>query len=456
MSIRAALLLVLCLCATLGEAQAPQEQRCDALCELAAQLEPQRPMPPGTSLGTTSSGSLVDGIALPLDAEHVFVMPRQRKREHHYAARNLAEVVAFLAEQVHGELSGARLQLGDASGVQGGRIPRHSSHACGRDLDIAFFALGADGKSAELSDFERFDERGESSSGKRFDLERNWRLVEAVLDCGEPGTPGEALSRVQYLFIYDGLRKLLLEEGQRQGVSAERMRRAAALLRQPGDSAPHDDHYHLRVYCSLDDRLNGCVNWGPNWPWAERHEREAAAFGERIVGAWPSLDAAAREPALTRLASLGSPLLGGSVLRLAFLRPVEERAQLFELAFSLGFVAQDWALLEAALPQVETQLQSRLIRALGSTGTEMAAFALARVLAQYPEHGLQTVRSLAALRSEASVAVLLAALADPELGLVEELEQALRRLTNQELSGLEAWQRWYAEHGEGSIEEWWA
>jgi hypothetical protein len=86
----------------------------------------------------------------------------------------------------------------------------------------------------------------------------------------------------------------------------------------------------------------------------------------------------------------------------------------------------------------------------------MAAFALERVLAQYPEHGLQTVRSLAALRSEASVAVLLAALADPELGLVEELEQALRRLTNQELSGLEAWQRWYAEHGEGSIEEWWA
>ena len=37
---------------------------------------------------------------------------------------------------------------------------------------------------------------------------------------------------------------------------------ASEVMHQPGDSARHDDHFHLRVYCSRDDRLEGLHQLG--------------------------------------------------------------------------------------------------------------------------------------------------------------------------------------------------
>jgi penicillin-insensitive murein endopeptidase len=36
---------------------------------------------------------------------------------------------------------------------------------------------------------------------------------------------------------------------------------------QPRDSAPHDDHFHLRIACTQDELVHGCDVHGPAWPW---------------------------------------------------------------------------------------------------------------------------------------------------------------------------------------------
>jgi hypothetical protein len=35
------------------------------------------------------------------------------------------------------------------------------------------------------------------------------------------------------------------------------------VLHQPGDSLPHDDHFHVRIYCPVGDRHAWCVDRAP-------------------------------------------------------------------------------------------------------------------------------------------------------------------------------------------------
>ena len=42
------------------------------------------------------------------------------------------------------------------------------------------------------------------------------------------------------------------------------------MLAQPGDSAPHDDHFHVRVACTPAERVLGCQDGGPLWPWLDK------------------------------------------------------------------------------------------------------------------------------------------------------------------------------------------
>ena len=40
---------------------------------------------------------------------------------------------------------------------------------------------------------------------------------------------------------------------------------AETVMHEPGDSLPHDDHFHVRIACTKDDL--GCLGGGPRWPW---------------------------------------------------------------------------------------------------------------------------------------------------------------------------------------------
>ena len=36
--------------------------------------------------------------------------------------------------------------------------------------------------------------------------------------------------------------------------------RASEVLHQPSDAPPHDDHFHLRIRCTADERKADCVD----------------------------------------------------------------------------------------------------------------------------------------------------------------------------------------------------
>jgi penicillin-insensitive murein DD-endopeptidase len=89
----------------------------------------------------------------------------------------------------------------------------------------------------------------------RFDARRNWALVRALLS--------DPTVEVQWIFIHKALAELMLREGPESTDDPALVARAAALLHQPTDSQPHDDHMHIRVYCAAGDRMLGCLDHVP-------------------------------------------------------------------------------------------------------------------------------------------------------------------------------------------------
>jgi hypothetical protein len=61
------------------------------------------------------------------------------------------------------------------------------------------------------------------------------------------------------------------------------MKRARVTLRQPGDSSPHADHFHIRFYCGLEERLRGCVDTGERHAWVDTFTAEIEVEIGRIV-----------------------------------------------------------------------------------------------------------------------------------------------------------------------------
>ena len=145
------------------------------------------------------------------------------------------------------------LGVGDLSRARGGPIAPYSrSHQSGRDSDLAFYRLDAQGAPVVADDLIRFDAQGQTRDrAQTFDAERNWLLVRALLE--------DRTIEVEWMFISEPLRKTLLAEAAREGAPAELAQRAARLLHQPSDAPPHDDHLHLRLRCTAAESRAGCM-----------------------------------------------------------------------------------------------------------------------------------------------------------------------------------------------------
>jgi penicillin-insensitive murein endopeptidase len=99
-------------------------------------------------------------------------------------------------------------------------------------------------------------------SPRWLDVPRTWALVRALLQ--------DPYVEVQYLFCHARIREQLLAQARAIGEDEDLVERAEALLHQPSDSAPHDDHLHLRVHCASDDRALGCADRPPMRWWKKR------------------------------------------------------------------------------------------------------------------------------------------------------------------------------------------
>ena len=167
---------------------------------------------------------------------------------HFFGTWELVQLIERAAARVSQRVPGAKLSMGELSAATGGDIDGHHSHESGRDADISFYVLDGAGHPVAPGAFVAFNGDGTArrpNVGYRFDDTRNWELVARLV------TDPDA--RVQFIFVSNQLRRRLLEEGARVHASRAVLDRAATVLGQPTVN-PHNNHFHVRIFCPPADR----------------------------------------------------------------------------------------------------------------------------------------------------------------------------------------------------------
>ncbi len=247
------------------------------------------------SVGETSHGRVVHAVAIE-ESDALAILPRQKERDLAYGTEGMAKLLARAATALH-DATKTKLFIGDVGKKGGGHIRYSVSHNAGRDADVAFSYLDARGAPVDPPDLVPLEKTGVSKDGSlRFDAARTWITVRALVTSPD--------AEVQYLFISEPLKKKLLLYARDHKEKSDVVERAASVLGQPGGSAPHDDHLHVRIYCSERDVASGCVDTGRIPP---EKRSFASARAERIDHAVKELaatEAKKRARALLRLGVL--------------------------------------------------------------------------------------------------------------------------------------------------------
>lgn len=269
----------------MAEKPAPEASRTGAkLSEMPAEpLElPWSPaqLAQSRSLGQPPVGRLEGGLQLPDELPGL----RRHPNKHPEAGYGTAELVTGLAR------AGAALVaefgadtwtvIGDLSMQGGGDIVGHGSHQSGRDVDVMFHLLDAEdqpfpghpipldleGRGTDYRDLTT----AADDIAVRIDLPRTWSFVAALLADPE--------LHVQRILVAEHLRNMLLKYARGRGAASEIVEIFEAVTCQP--KFPHDDHMHIRVFCSPEDRTAGCEDLWPIYPWHVSHLRAAGVEGE--------------------------------------------------------------------------------------------------------------------------------------------------------------------------------
>jgi penicillin-insensitive murein DD-endopeptidase len=176
----------------------------------------------------------------------------------------LVGAIQRAAQAVHEERpGGAPLVVGDLSGRNGGKIPRHNSHRTGRDVDFLFYVTTPSGVPVRTPGFIPLGADGlaqlEDGSFIRLDVERQWLFFKELLTDPEID--------VQFLFMSRDLEALIIEYALAKETDLALVWHAQTVMIQPVDSLPHADHVHMRIACRPEDAVRGCSGGGPHWEW---------------------------------------------------------------------------------------------------------------------------------------------------------------------------------------------
>ncbi len=236
-----------------GAEAAPEGAR-DAEAEAPA----EEPGSPSRSIGVPDRGRLRDAVQLE-ETDHLFV--RHSRRNAQFGTGELVGLITRAAVSVARAAPGPKLVVGDLSAPRGGRLSPHRSHRSGRDADIGFYLLDADGQTTQAPQFVglRRDGCGRVRDDRYcFDAPRNFALLSALVQ--------DPVARVQYVLIAPDIRRRVLAEGERQGAPAELMARIALVTEPHAGSHSHRSHFHVRIYCPVDDRPQ-CIDEPPYHDW---------------------------------------------------------------------------------------------------------------------------------------------------------------------------------------------
>jgi penicillin-insensitive murein endopeptidase len=432
-------------------------------------LDPNRQFEHTLSIGTVGRGSLLNAATIPLESEYHSVIERHRHRHTQFGSEALINVILHGAEAVITKHPGPKLRVGNMSREHGGDIPWSSSHNSGRDADLAFFCKRkSDGEPVLAPDLLAFDSRGVATKRPElvFDTARNWTLVEAMLTHKE--------IHIQWLFVSNPLKKLMLDHAREQGVSPQIIARAEKVLHQPTDAAPHDDHFHLRITCPANDRVEGCLDYGPRWEWVDWHYDALLARSMALAGALREPKAATRIRALELLERIRSPYAPELALAAALHEDSDEvRQRALEVATSIP----NWsgAAVGAALRFIEQDRFSIDNKAfayevLRRAVDDLAVEPLKRRITNLElndQERLIAARSLVHFMEPTLVPFLLEQLGRQPASVRAELAVVLRRVTNRsekidwsrvsedaKKEGLANWTTWWDNHREEERDTW--
>jgi penicillin-insensitive murein endopeptidase len=253
------------------------------------------------SVGRTSRGYLVDARKLPDDGPGFTTREVWKVRNNRFGTDEMIDMIEGVAKRMHRRFKDVRLVVADISSqTGGGAFAFHRSHQDGRDADILYYMRDKDGNPFEPDAMHVFDRHGRArdGSGLTIDVPRTWQLVKYFATAPE--------ATVQYIFMYEPIAQLLIDHAKKIGEPLAVITKVRRALRQPGDSARHDDHLHVRIYCAPTDREYGCEDFGPMELLAEREAEQKQILASISSGmhSAPADEPAAPEapPSLTEVA----------------------------------------------------------------------------------------------------------------------------------------------------------
>lgn len=446
---------------------------------------PSFPLLPGDdpaisrSIGDVSNGYLVASHRLRFPHPHLAILTRQSKRHLNYTSDAMAELVETAAAHTATKFPGAITYLGNFGAEGGGDIPYSVSHNSGRDADVAFFVMDEAGESYQMNDLLALDDQGvhtseDASLMLRFDAARNWALVEGFMLWGGEG-------KIQYIFVSKALKAMLLDYARTSGARSDLIAAANRLLIQPRSALPHNDHFHLRIYCAEADVASGCEDRGTRQPGYQSYSGAKKRAVDRATGILKDgLDAPVSDELLVA-AIRRATLLDARTLAPTISTYLSHQAPAVRAAAAraLATLRKQVGAIAARLAEEEhPRVVAELIVALGDVGDRKSIVALAAALER--PMGLELgegeldaraliVDQLATSESERAVKPLVELLVRLEPGeevLATRVEGALMWLTNQDArvqqevmeQGVDAitgaWVKWFGRHGKKRRRAW--
>lgn len=226
------------------------------------------------SLGAPHDGSLQAGASLPTGAQGIHSNPRRPNKSAHFATAKVIQALVHAGQHFHQRFPRQRTTINDLSLPQGGPIAHHGSHESGRDVDILFSLNTPDG-APRISKGIPIDPKGTGTDYKdltqpsddvdvMIDLARTWTFIEGLLE--------QSHAPVQRIFIVEHLRTMLMDHAREHHAANHLIDRFGEVTCQP--SHPHDDHYHVRFFCSEQDVRAGCEDTYPIFPWRRAQLRK--------------------------------------------------------------------------------------------------------------------------------------------------------------------------------------
>lgn len=337
-------------------------------------VDPARRSAGSIALGNTSRGGLIDPAMVPDAGEFHYILPAHLGRPTHYGTDELVELLLTSAEQVATAFPFSRLAVGNLSVFDGGHISWSRSHNSGRDVDIGFFLRDKEGADLPLQTLVHIRRSGAVAElpDATFDTERNWAVVKALLT--------SEIAQVQWIFIYAPLERMLLAQAAKLQEPQALIDKAAIIMHQPGDSAPHDDHFHIRLFCTLDDRLEGCRNTGPRREGVPSFDREVAARAIELLRGTGSDDDAVALQSARFLHRLQPDSLGGQLLAMVPHANAAARGELLDLAEELGLRRGVAPLIAIAASDTDPLVRMRAFRLVIASPDEVATQATSKML----------------------------------------------------------------------------